>query len=692
MKNVTLQAVVALLLAGMLVGCDSGSDMADTQAPRVEISSPGDGTTFAQDDTVTFEGSAEGPDGEPLTGEALTWDVSTEMPFGTGEPTPLGTGERVATVLPPAPHTVTLTATDPSGATARDTVSVAVDGPPVASITTPEDESGVDEGAVTLEGAGVDPVGGELGADRLEWSSDVDDDLGTGASLSPDLSPGPHTITLTATDADGNTASTTADIVVEQPGFNVRLRFLSDFEPDERETIREALAPWEDAITGDLRPFFPPSDAAASCLLQERGIDDLAVAVQKEDIDGPGGALAQAGPCLVRSVATGVFTTSASGVVTIDEADLDNPRLKDIVTHEVGHALGIGIGPIQGWGNNTNDLETLDPFHAGDNTTEAFDALESEAYLSEGVPLENTGGQGTAGAHWREANFDAELMTGFINPDSELPLSRVTLASLEDIGYEVDRSAADPFELPMPQQTIWRSVADATLSGPASSDENFGRPGGARIDTVLVAGSNNERLWSTDPEGEVFSGLVRFDVASSLPMGVTVNGAALRLIVAGRNAETSDHDVGVFPVDAGWSEGNVTRNNRPAVRDSVERFDFESCDECTLELTDLVLDWVNGTVENHGVALRAPDAGSDSTFSVGFFSRHVETPFSRPLVVVSAETEASSPAARARAQQVDSEAEEKIPLGEDIRSGPLIGVDAEGRVVRTERLRPDRIR
>ena len=38
-------------------------------------------------------------------------------------------------------------------------------------------------------------------------------------------------------------------------------------------------------------------------------------------------------------------------------------------------------------------------------------------------------------------------MTGFVNPSSN-PLSRMTIASLQDMGYTVDFSAAEPYTLP----------------------------------------------------------------------------------------------------------------------------------------------------------------------------------------------------------------------------------------------------
>jgi len=46
----------------------------------------------------------------------------------------------------------------------------------------------------------------------------------------------------------------------------------------------------------------------------------------------------------------------------------------------------------------------------------------------------STGGVGTAGGHWDEFLFDQELMTGYI--DSDAYLSDMSIAALEDMGYE----------------------------------------------------------------------------------------------------------------------------------------------------------------------------------------------------------------------------------------------------------------
>jgi hypothetical protein len=61
--------------------------------------------------------------------------------------------------------------------------------------------------------------------------------------------------------------------------------------------------------------------------------------------------------------------------------------------------------------------------------------------------VENTGGSGTANVHWRESVFGNELMTGWLSGSTQ-PLSRITVGSLADIGYQVDMNAADQYTPP----------------------------------------------------------------------------------------------------------------------------------------------------------------------------------------------------------------------------------------------------
>ena len=80
----------------------------------------------------------------------------------------------------------------------------------------------------------------------------------------------------------------------------------------------------------------------------------------------------------------------------------------------------------------------------------AFELAGGAPVNGVGVPVENSGGEGTRDSHWREAVMANELMTGFVSPGSN-PLSAITIGSLEDIGYQVDYSAADPYTVPPSQ-------------------------------------------------------------------------------------------------------------------------------------------------------------------------------------------------------------------------------------------------
>lgn len=106
--------------------------------------------------------------------------------------------------------------------------------------------------------------------------------------------------------------------------------------------------------------------------------------------------------------------------------------------------LGIGtiwteLGLLQGAG-------TANPVFTGQRAMREFGVLAGMNGPTP-VPVENTGGDGTRDGHWRESVFGSELMTGFLNPGPN-PLSRVTVAALQDMGYKINFDTANPFALP----------------------------------------------------------------------------------------------------------------------------------------------------------------------------------------------------------------------------------------------------
>ena len=188
-------------------------------------------------------------------------------------------------------------------------------------------------------------------------------------------------------------------------------------------------------ITGDLPDVNVPGFGL---------VDDLVIDASAPFIDGSGSILGQAGPTSFRS-GSGLPSRGQMEFDSADVAALErNGGLEDVIVHEMGHVLGIGTiwrnkGLLTGAGTN-------DPRFTGAGATAEYNRIFGRNESS--VPVANTGGQGTRDGHWRESVFDNELMTGFINSGVSNPISSVTVASLGDIGYEVDLSKADAYTPP----------------------------------------------------------------------------------------------------------------------------------------------------------------------------------------------------------------------------------------------------
>ncbi|MHB8972488.1 MAG: leishmanolysin-related zinc metalloendopeptidase [Pirellulaceae bacterium] len=197
--------------------------------------------------------------------------------------------------------------------------------------------------------------------------------------------------------------------------------------------FRDAAARWQQIILGDL----------PNAVYNGRTVDDVLIDASTSYFDGPGGVLGGTAPDRFRPETLLPY----HGTMQFDTSDLAqleaNGTLRDVVLHEIGHVLGIGtIWQSRGLlsGANTND-----PRFLGTQATVEYNALCQCDATS--VPVANTGGAGTRNGHWREAVFTSELMTGYIGPGLNLPLSRITVASLADLGYQVDLSMADRYRL-----------------------------------------------------------------------------------------------------------------------------------------------------------------------------------------------------------------------------------------------------
>lgn len=216
--------------------------------------------------------------------------------------------------------------------------------------------------------------------------------------------------------------------------FAINVRFLGGLTPTQRAVFDAAAARWSEVIVGDL-PTATVDGAA---------IDDVLIDAQGIAIDGANGVLGQAGPTLLRNDSR----LPAAGIMEFDIGDLAQLEasggLLNVIIHEMGHVLGIGT--LWQTQNLLVGAGSPNPTFTGMNAMREF-ALLANAAAPLPVPVANTGGQGTRDGHWRETIFGSELMTGFLNPAIN-PLSRLTIASLADLGYEVNYAAADPYVLP----------------------------------------------------------------------------------------------------------------------------------------------------------------------------------------------------------------------------------------------------
>jgi len=408
---------------------------------------------------VVFVPGAHGPDGAAL---ACTLD------FGDGAAAPVVcNADARHTYARPGRYTAKLTASDERGRAAEARAAVRVgeapadNRPPAASLSAqPANGEAPLDVTFTLETA--DPDGDPLSC-TLDFGDGSSASACSGSQNHTYTAPGNYTATLTVDDGRGGQASATAVLRVDEPAaspqFAIELLFTQQPDPEVRAAFENAAARWERVITGDLRDV-EANVPAGSCLEDNPGfqgtVDDLLIVADVAYIDGEGNVLGSAGPCYVRGGSGQPdYFLPYFGVMRFDSADLDrmkrNGTLEAVILHEMGHVLGIGTL----WEAGPFDFLNHEAASCQDSNEVTYDGARAlDAYHALGavgeVPVENGGGAGTKCGHWREATFDTELMTGWLDGASA-PLSRVTVGALDDLGYRVDYGQADAYVLPSGQ-------------------------------------------------------------------------------------------------------------------------------------------------------------------------------------------------------------------------------------------------
>jgi hypothetical protein len=251
--------------------------------------------------------------------------------------------------------------------------------------------------------------------------------------------------------------------------YHIEVRFFGPaMTDDQRALFTTAAARISGVITGDVPDVPVAVDVAAACGVAglpsiNETVDDLVIYASVQNIDGPRGILAESGPCVFRAASAGHLT--AVGVMAFDSADLasmgSSGILQDVITHEMLHV--VGVGTLWDVRSLLTGAATAASTFVGSSARQGCSGTGGTSVCALGVPVENNGVPGTADAHWREATFQSELMTGYVNSGG-MPFSQITVGSLADLGYVVNPFAADPYQVPI-------------VGGGASTNATTGNPG-----------------------------------------------------------------------------------------------------------------------------------------------------------------------------------------------------------------------
>ena len=264
------------------------------------------------------------------------------------------------------------------------------------------------------------------------------------------LGPGAGTNVVRATSGTGQ-ADFTATALPATP-YHIELRYLNLPTRRQQEAFERAWLKWRSVITADIPDWnyvpTPSNNTLCGRPAAAEVFEDLVIYVNLGTIDGEGKVLGSAGPCAANPANLLPFV----GNMTFDTADLDwldrQGQLDQVVVHEMGHVFGIGTlwsfkGLLIGGGTDSSSFN-------GPAAKAAWQALGGPA--GSRVPVENCVGYtstqcgpGQQDGHWRESTFRAELMTPFLDENVAVPLSALSIASLQDLGYSVNMAMAEAY-------------------------------------------------------------------------------------------------------------------------------------------------------------------------------------------------------------------------------------------------------
>ena len=283
--------VIAVVMGGAVTAMD-GADFTVDTVTTVAITEPVSGTV-STNTTPTISGTGEVGAMVTVTVDGMVLDILTVAADGTWS-------VAVDPALAEGDHAIIASAMDPAGNTAMDTSVYTVDLSTTVAITSPADDSRVMTATPTITGTGevgamvvVSVDGTEVGTMTVgadgTWSIDV----------TTELTEGDHTVSASATDALGNTASTEVD-----------------FEVD----LGNTVAWLQPTVTGDTTPELSGTGEPGATIVVS--IDEVEVGTVVVDAEG-NWTLQLTTPLEAGNHDVSVVSTDAAGNVATDDGVMD---------------------------------------------------------------------------------------------------------------------------------------------------------------------------------------------------------------------------------------------------------------------------------------------------------------------------------------------------------------------------------
>lgn len=364
-------------------------DFAPLMLPTISISSPTDGGSATTIDSIVLTATASDTQDGDITG-SITW--SSNLDGAITSPSTLSAGA----------HTLTATATDSDGMIENDAVTLTIteaNTAPTVAISAPINNADyIDSDVIAFTAVATDPEDGDLSA-SIQWASNIDGALGTGAFINSALSAGSHTISATVTDSgslvdvDNLTVNSYGDSDID--GMNdlweinnfgdLSASATDDFDGDEFNNLDEYTNGTDPTDAAPSVTIVSPANGHASAESTELAFTgsasdaedgDLSPVISwTSDLDGSLGA----GAVVITSLSTGNHNISASVTDSLGASPFAPPSISVQVLPRDGDINGDGTVDII-------DLLLMQHEVAGEQVLDSAAVIRADLY-----PVSGTG-------------------------------------------------------------------------------------------------------------------------------------------------------------------------------------------------------------------------------------------------------------------------------------------------------------